>query len=109
MCGVASAGGVNLTQYHLTFDDEFKDLSSLTNSTTYVPGKKWYTNSVVCCGVRLGYLSSKPSPFIAIAGGGLTIRAQILAAVGRRERSPPCRKGTAIRRMGLRNISVISK
>ncbi len=58
----------------LTFDDEFTSLS-ISDALTR-DGHNWYSQSIYCCGVALGKVSSTPTPFNPIPGGGLDIRAQ---------------------------------
>jgi len=72
---------LDLTGYHLTFDDEFASLS-VSDSTIY-NGSNWYTDNEQCClqssdgsGTAMVGLSSPHNPFSLVSGGGLDIRLQ---------------------------------
>jgi hypothetical protein len=72
---------LDLSGYHLTFDDEFTSLS-ISDSTVY-NGSNWYTDNERCClqtsdgsGTSMVGLSSPQNPFFLVAGGGLDIRLQ---------------------------------
>jgi len=72
---------LDLTGYHLTFDDEFASLS-ISDSVVY-NGANWYTDNEQCClqttdgsGTAMAGLSSPQDPFSLIGGGGLDIRLQ---------------------------------
>ena len=74
--------GMDLTNYTLTFDDEFTKLS-LSDSRVF-DGSNWYTHNEACCmsttngfSTAMHGLSDTPSPFSLIPGGGLDIRLQL--------------------------------
>jgi beta-glucanase (GH16 family) len=75
---------LDLTGYHLTFNESFTDMS-ISDSTTN-DGARWYARNEECCmattdgtATAMVGISSPQNPFSLIAGGGLNIRLQRLS------------------------------
>jgi beta-glucanase (GH16 family) len=71
-----SGGGVDLTGYHLTFDENFQNLS--ISDANANDGSTWYTQTKICCGVGTSGINSSNNPFSLAPGGGLDIAAKRL-------------------------------
>ena len=78
------APSLNLSGYHLTFNEPFTTLS-LSDSNTY-NGSRWYTLNEQCCmsttdgaGTAMVGLASPYNPYSLLPGGGLDIRLQKVA------------------------------
>ena len=72
---------LDLTGYHLTFDESFTQMS-ISDSKTH-DGSRWYAKNEECCmsttdgtSTAMVGISSPKNPFSLIPGGGLNIRLQ---------------------------------
>jgi Glycosyl hydrolases family 16 len=72
---------LNLTGYHLTFDESFSQMSISDSRTN--DGSRWYAKNEECCmsttdgtSTAMVGISSPHNPFSLIPGGGLNIRLQ---------------------------------
>jgi beta-glucanase (GH16 family) len=64
---------LDLTDYHLAFDEEFMSLS--ISDSRVNDGSRWYTQTKDCCGIGTSGVSSARDPYSLLPGGGLDIRA----------------------------------